>query len=81
MTTDLITGKPNTSIEEANNLFKKHSIEKLPLIDSKGKLVGLITYRDMAKSKEHPNATKDSQGRLRVGAAVGTKDVVEHVGN
>lgn len=72
MTTKLITGKPDTSIEEANNLFKKHGIEKLPLVDKNNKLVGLITYRDMAKSKEYPNATKDSQGRLCVGAAVGT---------
>lgn len=80
MTTDLITGKPNTSIEDANNIFKKHGIEKLPLVDSKNKLVGLITYRDMAKSKEHPKATKDSLGRLRVGAAVGAgKDVLDHV--
>lgn len=80
MTTSLITGKPNTSIEEANNLFKKHGIEKLPLIDNKKKLMGLITYRDMAKSKEHPEATKDKLGRLRVGAAVGTgKDVLSHV--
>ncbi|PIR68074.1 IMP dehydrogenase [Candidatus Nomurabacteria bacterium CG10_big_fil_rev_8_21_14_0_10_35_16] len=80
MTTSLITGKPNTSIEEANNLFKQHGIEKLPLIDNKGRLVGLITYRDMAKSKEYPRATKDNLGRLRVGAAVGTgKDVLNHV--
>ena len=78
MTIDLITGKPNTSVEEANNLFKKHGIEKLPLVDNKNRLVGLITYRDMAKSKEHPEATKDKLGRLRVGAAVGTgKDVLD----
>ena len=72
MTTKLITGKPNTSIEEANNLFSKYSIEKLPLVDKNNKLVGLITYRDIAKSQEHPNATKDKLGRLCVGAAVGT---------
>ncbi|HEU0085994.1 MAG TPA: IMP dehydrogenase [Candidatus Paceibacterota bacterium] len=72
MTSRLITGDANTSIEEANNLFKKHGIEKLPLVDKNGKLVGLITYRDMAKSKEYPNATKDKLGRLLVGAAVGT---------
>ena len=71
MTTKLITGRPNTSIEEANNLFNKHSIEKLPLVDKNNKLVGLITYRDIAKSQEYPNATKDKLGRLCVGAAVG----------
>ena len=71
MTTKLITGGPHTSIEEANNLFSKHAIEKLPLVDKNNKLVGLITYRDIAKSQEHPNATKDKEGRLCVGAAVG----------
>ncbi|MFA5791583.1 MAG: IMP dehydrogenase [Candidatus Paceibacterota bacterium] len=71
MTKELITGGPNTSIEEANNLFDKHAIEKLPLVDKNNKLVGLITYRDIAKSKEYPNATKDGLGRLCVGAAVG----------
>ena len=80
MTTKLITGGPNTSIEEANNLFNKHAIEKLPLVDKNNKLVGLITYRDIAKSKEYPNATKDSLGRLCVGAAVGAgNDVLIHV--
>lgn len=80
MITKLITGGPDTSTEEANNLFKKHGIEKLPLVDKNNKLVGLITYRDMAKSKEYPNATKDKEGRLCVGAAVGTgADVLEHV--
>ncbi len=81
MTTDLITGNPNTTVEQANNLFNKHAIEKLPLVDKNNKLVGLITYRDMAKSKEYPNATKDKEGRLCVGAAVGAgTDVLAHVG-
>src|SRR3989344_3657806 len=80
MTTKLITGGPNTNIEEANHLFNQHAIEKLPLVDKNNKLVGLITYRDIAKSKEYPNATKDNQGRLCVGAAVGTgADVLTHV--
>lgn len=74
MTTKLITGGPNTTIEEANLLFQKHSIEKLPLVDKNKKLVGLITYRDTDKSKTHPQATKDKQGRLRVGAAVSTAE-------
>jgi IMP dehydrogenase len=71
MTTKLITGGPNTTTEEANVLFEKHGIEKLPLVNKNNKLIGLITYRDMVKSKEYPNATKDSLGRLCVGAAVG----------
>lgn len=71
MSTKLITGGPNTSIDEANALFSKYAIEKLPLVDKNNKLVGLITYRDIAKSREYPNATKDKEGRLRVGAAVG----------
>ena len=80
MTTDLITSGPNTTMEEAHNLFNKHAIEKLPLVDKNNKLVGLITYRDIAKSKEYPNATKDREGRLRVGAAVGIgSDVLTHV--
>ena len=71
MTTNLITSGPNTTIEEANNLFNEHRIEKLPLVDKNNKLVGLITYRDIAKNQEYPNATKDKLGRLCVGAAVG----------
>src|SRR3989344_978990 len=64
MTTKLITGGPHTTTEEANNLFNKHAIEKLPLVDKNNKVVGMITYRDIAKSKEYPNATKDKLGRL-----------------
>lgn len=80
MTTKLITGGPHTTIDEANNLFSKYAIEKLPLVDKNNKLVGLITYRDIAKSKEYPNATKDKLGRLRVGAAVGAgADVLAQV--
>lgn len=72
MTTKLITGGLNTTIEEANAIFDQHAIEKLPLVDNKNRLVGLITYRDIEKSREYPNATKDVLGKLRVGAAVGT---------
>ncbi len=80
MTTKLITGGLNTTMEEANKLFNKHTIEKLPLVDKNNKLIGLITYRDIAKSKEFPNATKDEEGRLRVGAAIGTgSDVLTQV--
>ncbi|MCF7833926.1 MAG: IMP dehydrogenase [Candidatus Pacebacteria bacterium] len=80
MTKELITGNEDTSIQEANKIFKKYGIEKLPLINKKGVLVGLITYRDMAKSKEYPLATKDKLGRLQVGAAVGTSiDTLDRV--
>lgn len=80
MTKKLVTGTRATTIEEANMLFQKYAIEKLPLVDKNNKLVGLITYRDMAKSKEYPHATKDSLGRLCVGAAVGTSsDTMERV--
>ncbi|MEK7140288.1 MAG: IMP dehydrogenase, partial [Patescibacteria group bacterium] len=72
MTTDLVTGSEKTTLDEANALFKKHAIEKLPLIDKNNKLVGLITYRDIRQSEEYPNATKDKEGRLIVGAAIGT---------
>jgi len=80
MTTKVITGKLNTTTDEAHDIFKKHGIEKLPLVDKDFKLVGLITYRDMAKSKEFPDATRDKLGRLCVGAAIGTSaEVVEQV--
>lgn len=80
MTKKLITGNPQTSMEEANHLFNEHAIEKLPLVDKNNKLVGLITYRDIAKSQEYPNATKDKLGRLCVGAAVGAgSDVLTQV--
>jgi IMP dehydrogenase len=61
-------------------ILQHHKIEKLPVVDKNGKLVGLITYRDIIKVKVHPNANKDSLGRLRVAAAVGvTADVIERV--
>ncbi len=72
MTTKLVTGTTGTSLDEANNLFREHGVEKLPLVDKQGRLVGLITHRDMVKNKEYPLATKDREGRLMVGAAVGT---------
>ncbi len=80
MTSKLITGKPDTTTAEANKLFQQYGIEKLPLVDKNGKLAGLITYRDMVKSREYPLATRDKLGRLRVGAAVGTSaDTMERV--
>ncbi|MEZ4751714.1 MAG: IMP dehydrogenase [Bdellovibrionota bacterium] len=68
----LITGPEATTIEEAIRLMHKHRVEKLPIIDSKGNLAGLITIKDIEKSISHPEANRDSKGRLRVGAAVGT---------
>ncbi|MGB1183987.1 MAG: IMP dehydrogenase [Schleiferiaceae bacterium] len=77
---ELVTTKPNCTMEEAESILQEHKIEKLPVIDEDHKLVGLITYRDITKNKVKPNANKDQYGRLRVAAAVGvTQDVVERV--
>ncbi|MFP7696529.1 IMP dehydrogenase [Trueperella sp. LYQ143] len=67
----LVTGRTGISREEAAQLLAKHKVEKLPLIDDDGRLTGLITVKDFAKSEKYPLATKDGDGRLRVGAAVG----------
>jgi len=67
----LITGPASISSDAAVALFAQHKIEKLPLVDDGGKLVGLITVKDFEKSEKYPNATKDDEGRLRVGAAIG----------
>ena len=71
MTTNLITTNHQTNLEAASRILQKHKIEKLPIIDEKGKLVGLITYKDITKTKDRPNSCKDDKGRLRVAAAVG----------
>lgn len=72
MTKDnLITAKENTSLDEAKEILWQHRIEKLPIVDENYKLIGLITSKDIDHRKDYPNACKDSQGRLRVGAAVG----------
>ena len=68
---NLITAKEGTSLEQAERILQDHKIEKLPVVDDQGKLVGLITYRDIIKVSENPNANKDSFGRLRVAAAIG----------
>ena len=61
-------------------VLQKHKVEKLPVVDSEGHIVGLITYRDLQKEKEHPNACKDLKGRLRVAAGVGiTEDAIDRV--
>ncbi|MCL1840668.1 MAG: IMP dehydrogenase [Propionibacteriaceae bacterium] len=67
----LVTGYPGISSEDALALLAKHKIEKLPLIDARGRLTGLITLKDYIKTSTYPMATKDDQGRLRVGAAIG----------
>ena len=77
---NLVTAPENTTIEEAKEILKKHKIEKLPLVDNEGNLKGLITIKDIEKTKAYPNAAKDSKGRLLCGAAVGvTKDMMMRV--
>lgn len=81
MTSDnLITAREGTTLEEAEKLLQKHKVEKLPIVDSDMKLVGLITFKDIEKKMNFPNACKDDMGRLRVGAAVGvTPDTLDRV--
>ena len=67
----LVTGTPDMSGEAALDLLRRNKIEKLPLVDSDGRLTGMITVKDYVKSDRYPLATKDSAGRLMVGAAVG----------
>src|SRR5881398_1887684 len=68
---DLVTAPVGTTLEEASAILGRHKIEKLPVVDADGRLRGLITVKDIQKRIEYPDATKDEQGRLRVGAAVG----------
>jgi IMP dehydrogenase/GMP reductase len=70
----LVTGPVGISPDDAIALLGRHKVEKLPLVDDAGRLQGLITVKDFAKSEKYPLATKDDQGRLRVGAAVGIFD-------
>ena len=67
----LITGETGISREDAKALLAEHRIEKLPLVDAEGRLTGLITVKDFVKTEQYPHATKDAEGRLVVGAAVG----------
>ncbi|HEY5525261.1 MAG TPA: IMP dehydrogenase [Clostridium sp.] len=77
---NLITAPENTTLEEAKEILKTHKIEKLPLVDKDGMLKGLITIKDIEKTKIFPNAAKDYKGRLLCGAAVGvTGDMMERV--
>ncbi len=79
MTRDrIITALPDTSMAQAEDILQEHKIEKLPVVNGEGKLVGLITYKDIIKLKQRPNACKDRLGRLRVAAAVGvTRDTLD----
>jgi IMP dehydrogenase len=70
-TRGLVTAPVGTTLDEANEILHRHKIEKLPVVDEAGRLRGLITVKDIRKRTEFPLATKDEQGRLRVGAAVG----------
>lgn len=74
----LITAPLGTDLKKAEKILQQYKIEKLPVVDKKGKLIGLITYRDILQLSNFPNAIKDSMGRLLVGAALGiTKDLLE----
>jgi IMP dehydrogenase len=68
----LVTAPVGTSLEGAEEILRRHKIEKLPVVDDAGMLRGLITVKDIFKRRSHPNASKDTHGRLLVGAAVGT---------
>ena len=68
----LVTAPVGTAPSDALKLLAAHKIEKLPLVDADGRLKGLFTLKDFVKSDQYPKATRDSQGRLRVGAAIGT---------
>lgn len=70
---NLITAPAGTTLDQAREILQKHKIEKLPVVDDSNTLVGLITYKDILKLESYPNSSKDSHGRLVVGAAVGVK--------
>jgi IMP dehydrogenase len=72
MTTNLVTGTFGISMEEAKEKMKKHKVEKLPIVDKEGKLKYLVTFKDILRKLEYPEANVDSHGRLRVAAACGT---------
>ncbi|MDL2291615.1 IMP dehydrogenase [Bacteroides sp. OttesenSCG-928-F21] len=81
MTKDnLVTTNQSTDLEAAADILQKYKIEKLPVIDKEGKLIGLVTYKDITKAKDKPMACKDSKGRLRVAAGVGvTADTMDRM--
>ena len=78
---NIITTSHQTGLAEAAEILQAYKIEKLPVVDGQHKLIGLITYKDITKSKDRPNSCKDGKGRLRVAAAVGvTSDIIDRVG-
>lgn len=80
MTKDNLVTTDNPNLSEASQILLRHKIEKLPVVDANNRLVGLITYRDITKIQDYPNACKDSKGRLRVAAGVGvTSDTLQRV--
>ena len=81
MTKDnLVTTSQNTTHEQAEKILEKYKIEKLPVVDKDNKIIGLLTFKDITKAKDRPNACKDNKGRLRVAAGVGvTFDTMERV--
>ncbi|MFM9840195.1 MAG: IMP dehydrogenase [Cyclobacteriaceae bacterium] len=77
---NLITAPEGITLEKAELLLQDYKIEKLPIVNKKGKLTGLVTYKDILKKKNKPNACKDKFGRLRAGAAVGvTPDILDRI--
>jgi len=77
---NIVTTTKKTGLVEAAKILQIHKIEKLPVVDSENKLIGLVTYKDITKSKDRPNSCKDDKGRLRVAAAVGVSaDIIERV--
>ncbi len=68
---NLVTTNQSTDLEAAAEILQQHKIEKLPVVDKDGKLIGLVTYKDITKAKDKPMACKDSKGRLRVAGGVG----------
>ena len=78
MTADgLVTAEVGTSLDQAKAILQQHRIEKLPLVDSEGRLAGLITVKDIQKRLDFPNASRDTKGRLRCAAAIGVGDDIE----
>lgn len=76
----IITTNQSIDLEKATQILKQHKIEKLPVVDENNKLIGLLTYKDITKVKDNPNASKDAKGRLRVAAGVGvTADTLNRV--
>ena len=80
MTKDNIITTHSTELEKASEILLSNKIEKLPVVDDNGRLIGLITYKDITKIQDHPNACKDNKGRLRVAAGIGiTADALDRV--